>query len=99
MAGSPSRVEVIPRRCPIPRENPPALWSATLVSPTRSRTSSTRREPIPLARARPRRWLRALRPGMERLVHLGADGEQGLVLMGEWPPVGHRGSGCGFVEA
>ena len=55
MAGSPSIAEAIPRRCPIPNENPPARLLATLVRPTRSKTASTRRWSIPFASARPRR--------------------------------------------
>ena len=67
MAGSPRRAEASPRRCPIPSENPPARLAATAVRPTMSRTRSTRRWSIPLARARQRRWLPALRPGWKAL--------------------------------
>ena len=56
MAGSPRRAEAIPRRCPIPSENPPARLEATAVEPTMSSTASTRRWSMPLARARQLRW-------------------------------------------
>ena len=42
VAGSPSSAAAIPRRCPMPREKPPTRLRATLCSPTRSITSTTR---------------------------------------------------------
>ncbi len=65
--GSPSRAAAIPRRCPMPREKPPARRRAALSSPTRSSTSAARARPIPLLRARLSRWLYALRPPWKAL--------------------------------
>ena len=50
--GSPSRAVAIPSRCPMPSEYLPARWWATSVSPTMSRTSSTRARGMSLDAAR-----------------------------------------------
>ena len=61
--GSPSSAPARARRWRMPRENPPARWSAADSRPTSARTSSTRPAGMPLMAAMARRWLRAVRPG------------------------------------
>ena len=61
--GSPSNVAAMPRRWLIPSENFPARRPATELSPTWSRTSSTRRTGMLLVNASQRRWFRAVRAG------------------------------------
>src|SRR5262249_25946114 len=63
ICGSPSMTLAMPRRCFIPSENGPARRPATSASPTRPRTSSTRRLLIRLLCASDSRWWKALRPG------------------------------------
>ena len=53
----------MPSRWLMPSENFPARRLATELSPTWSRTSSTRRSGMSLVRASHRRWLRAVRAG------------------------------------
>ena len=62
ISGSPSSAAAMPRRCPMPSENPPARRPAASRSPTRARTSSTRASGSPWLSARHARWWRAARP-------------------------------------
>ena len=57
MAGSPSSAAAMPRRCPMPSENPLDRFLATSVSPTSSSTSPTRRAGRLFVWARQSRWL------------------------------------------
>ena len=99
MAGSPSRAEAMPRRCPIPRENPPARLLATLVRPTISRTSSTRLSADPIRQGQTAEVVDGAAPGVERLgVQQGPDLVEGLAVLRERSPVDQRAPGRGIVE-
>ena len=72
--GSPSSAPARLSRWRMPSENPPTRRPATSASPTRPRTSSTRRRGRPVAVAMTRRCWAALRPGVEAVaVQGGAD--------------------------
>ena len=54
--------EAMPRRWPMPRENPPTRFAATVARPVISITWSTRDDVMLCVAAIVRRWERALRP-------------------------------------
>src|SRR5665647_3180669 len=60
--GSPSIAAAMPRRWPMPRENPPTRLPATDSRPVISITSCTRARRMPCVAPRASRWLNALRP-------------------------------------
>ena len=65
--GSPRRAAAMPRRWPMPRENPPTRLVATPARPVISMTSLTREALMLWVAAMERRCERALRPGCTAL--------------------------------